>query len=83
MEADTKGGETMWAMKGKKILTSQRFRCWELCQETLIVELLNFFIWSSVDNKLLGVNKDTVLNLFNGDSSLSRSKYHANQSLAD
>lgn len=43
----------------------------------------NFFIWPSVDNKLLGVNQDTVLNPFNGDSCLNRSKYHANQSLED
>lgn len=73
-------------MKGKKSKPKSSLGVESLdshCQETLSVELLMFLIWPSVDNKLLGVNKDTILNPFNGDSSLSRIKYHANQFLAD
>lgn len=73
--------------RGKKIQTKEQFRCWAfrqlLSRNTYCWAFNFFFVWPSVDNKLLDVNKDTVLNPFNGDSSLSRSKYHANQFLAD
>lgn len=82
-----KENETMWAVKRKKkIQTNRHFNCWEFrvfVKKGLLLSFQFLFIWSSVANKLMGVNKDTVLSPFDGDSSLSRSKCHANQSLAD
>lgn len=55
-----------------------------IIKKTVTLELLIFFFfWPTVDNKLLGVNQDTVLNRFNGDAYFSKNKYHANQSLED
>lgn len=72
--------------RAKRIQSMNPIRCGEFRQSLSKISYsraFNFFIWPSVDNKLLGVNQDTVLNPFNGDSCLNRSKYHANQSLED
>lgn len=87
MEADTKRRETVSSEGQKEGQSINLIRCGEFRhhQKTVFLELLIYFflIQPSVDNKLLGVNQDTVLNPFNGDACLSKNKYHANPSPED